>query len=56
MNLEYYMMQDKVNSMQIVSFDPIEYEYLITTGSVESIRKVFTANKDFADNSSFKKN
>ena len=44
-----------LNFMQIVSFEPIEYEYLITTGSISNIRDVFTANKDFTDNGSFKK-
>ena len=44
-----------LNNIQIVSFEPIEYEYLITTGSVETIREIFTVNRNFADNSSFKK-
>ena len=42
--------------IKMVSYTPIEYSYLITTGSVSHIREVFTANKDFADNSSLKKN
>ncbi|MBE6891600.1 MAG: hypothetical protein E7481_06190 [Ruminococcaceae bacterium] len=44
-----------VNYLQIVSYEPIEYQYLITTGSLDRIREIFTANKDFTDNSSFKK-
>ncbi len=42
-----------LNNLQIVSFEPIEYEYILTTGSVPAIRDVFTANKDFTDNGSF---
>lgn len=42
--------------IKMVSYTPIEYSYLITTGSVAHIREVFTNNKDFADNSSLKKN
>ena len=40
---------------KMTSFDPIEYSYLITTGSVSEIRGVFTANKDFATNESLHK-
>ncbi|MBR5006136.1 MAG: hypothetical protein IKY07_03480, partial [Clostridia bacterium] len=40
---------------KMTSFDPIEYSYLITTGSVNEIRNVFTANKDFATNESLHK-
>lgn len=42
-----------LNTFQMVSLEPIEYEYLITTGSVDGIREIFTANKDFTDNSYF---
>ena len=40
---------------KMTSFDPIDYSYLITTGSVSEIRGVFTANKDFATNESLHK-
>lgn len=39
-----------INILQIVSFDPIEYSYLLTAGSVESIRQIFTERRDFTDN------
>ena len=42
-----------VNNMQMVSYVPFEYQYLLAAGSVEEIRAVFTEQKDFADNSSF---
>ncbi len=32
------------------SFEPLEYSYLVATGSLEDIRKTFTDNKDFASN------
>ncbi len=35
---------------QLVPFVPLSYSYLITAGSVEEIRSVFRANKDFASN------
>ena len=40
-----------VNKM-LVSYEPIEYSYLITTGSVEQIRATFAQNKSFATNES----
>ena len=40
-----------INSMQLVTYEALEYSYLITTGTTEYIREVFTANKDFTDNS-----
>ena len=43
------------NEMKIVSYEPIEYGYLIATGSVEEIRAVFKANRDFTDNACFDK-
>ncbi|MBR6934303.1 MAG: PT domain-containing protein [Clostridia bacterium] len=43
-------------TIKMVSFVPIEYSYLVTTGSTEAIRATFTANKDFADNASLHKN
>ena len=39
-----------VNQMQIVSYRPIEYSYLLTAGSVQEIRDIFTAHRDFTDN------
>ncbi|MBR4961252.1 MAG: hypothetical protein IKY52_10175 [Clostridia bacterium] len=38
------------NRIQIVSYKPIEYSYLLTAGSTEEIRTTFTAHKDFTDN------
>ena len=43
-------------TLKMTSFVPIEYSYLITTGSVAEIRATFTANKDFANNASLHKN
>ena len=45
-----------LNTLKIVSYDPIEYSYLITTGTVEQIRAAFKRNKDFSDNASLHKN
>ncbi len=45
-----------LNMLKIVSFDPIEYSYLITTGTVEQIRATFMKNKDFSNNASLHKN
>ena len=39
--------------LKIVSMRPIEYSYLITTGSVSEIRGTFKKNKDFAANEKF---
>lgn len=36
--------------VRIISMKPIEYSYLITTGSIGDIREKFTAHKDFAAN------
>ncbi|MBP5270165.1 MAG: hypothetical protein ILO42_04325 [Clostridia bacterium] len=38
-------------TLKLKSFQPVEYSYLITTGTVEQIRDVFYENRDFADNS-----
>ena len=38
------------NIMRMTSYEPIEFSYMITTGSVDEIRGVFTANRDFALN------
>ncbi len=43
-----------LRTMRMVSFKPIEYSYLITSGSLEEIRSVFAANKAFATNASLK--
>ncbi len=43
-----------VNTIMLVSFDALEYSYLITTGSVEEIRGTFMDNRDFADNTSLR--
>ncbi|MBO4422292.1 MAG: dockerin type I repeat-containing protein [Clostridia bacterium] len=45
-----------LNTLKMVSFDPIEYSYLITTGTVEQIRSTFKKNKDFSKNESLHKN
>ena len=42
-------------TLQIRSFEPIEYSYLITTGSPEKIRSTFTDNRYFADNADLDK-
>ena len=39
-----------INQIRMVSFQPIEYSYLMTTGSVDEIRAVFAGHRDFADN------
>jgi hypothetical protein len=39
-----------VSTLKLVSFVPIEYSYMITTGNVEEIREVFSDNRDFASN------
>lgn len=44
------------NTMKLVSFEALEYSYLLTTGSIEEIREIFTENKDFATNESLHKN
>ena len=38
------------NTIKIVSFEALEYSYLLTTGSIEQIRETFTENKDFSAN------
>ncbi len=43
-------------TMKIESFEPIEYSYMMTTGSLEQIRSIFKTNKDFATNESLHKN
>ena len=38
------------SKLKIISFEPIEYSYMITCGSVDDIRSTFKANRDFATN------
>ena len=45
-----------LNNIKMVSYTPIEYSYLITTGTVPQIRQTFKANKDFASNESLHTN
>jgi len=40
-----------LNSFKIVSYEALEYSYLIAAGSTKEIRDLFTEYKDFADNS-----
>lgn len=42
--------------LKMVSFEPIEYSYLICAGHIDTIRQTFTENKDFASNISLNKN
>ena len=44
------------NIFKMISYEPIEFSYLLATGSVEEIRGVFTENKDFAVNGDLHKN
>ena len=39
-----------VNRIRLVSYQPIEYSYLIAAGSVQSMRNTFTAHRNFTDN------
>ncbi len=45
-----------LNIIKLVSFEALEYSYLLTTGSTQEIRDTFTALKDFSDNASLHKN
>ncbi len=45
-----------VNFIELVSYFPLEYSYLITTGTLEEIRNTFKENKDFATNESLRVN
>ncbi|MBQ1847477.1 MAG: hypothetical protein II135_05675 [Clostridia bacterium] len=45
-----------LNTIKMVSYYPIEYGYLITTGTVDQIRATFKAHKDFSDNASLHNN
>lgn len=42
-----------IKGLKLESFKPLEYSYMITTGSVEEIKRVFYQNKDFAINDKF---
>ena len=44
------------NTMKLVSYEPLEYSYLLTTGTAEEIRATFTEHKDFSTNESLHKN
>ena len=39
------------SKLKIISYEKINYSYMVTCGSVDSIRSTFKANKDFASNS-----
>ena len=41
-----------INTLKLVSFEPLEYSYLMATGSVNEIREIFKVNKDFTTNAS----
>lgn len=38
-------------TLRMVSFEPLEYSYLMTSGSVSEIRETFKDYKDFSTNS-----
>ena len=41
-----------INYMQIVSYQPIEYTYLLTAGGLDEMRALFTEHKDYDTNAS----
>ncbi|MBQ9150822.1 MAG: hypothetical protein IJX72_01125 [Clostridia bacterium] len=45
-----------INVIKMVSFEPIEYSYLLTAGSTAAIRETFTAYKDFTKNEGLHEN
>ena len=45
-----------LKSLRLVSYEALEYSYLIATGTVEEIRATFTKHKDFTDNACLSKN
>jgi len=45
-----------LDQLRITAYSPIEYSYLMKTGDLDTIRSFFYQNKDFADNSSLRKN
>ena len=42
--------------IEMVSYCPVEYQYLLATGSFEDVRENFKENKDFSDNESLDNN
>lgn len=42
-----------IKGLRLETFKPLEYSYMITTGSVEEIKKIFYNNKDFIVNDKF---
>lgn len=45
-----------LKTIKLTPYTPIEYSYLLTTGSLQNIRSVFKENKDFAENLSLDNN
>ena len=45
-----------LKKLKLVSYDALEYSYMIATGTVDEIRNTFTENKDFATNEALEKN
>mgnify|MGYP003290389919 CR=1 FL=1 len=45
-----------LKKIRLVSYEPLEYSYLLTTGSVEEIRATFAEHKDFTKNECLDKN
>lgn len=45
-----------MNLIRMISFQPIEFSYLLTVDSLSAIRDIFTANKDFAENAHLHRN
>ncbi len=45
-----------LNVIRLTPYCPIEYSYLLTTGSLTQIRETFKENKDFANNASLHEN
>lgn len=41
-----------VNIIKMISYKPIEYSYIMTTGGISAIRETFKKNRDFSDNAS----
>ncbi len=45
-----------INTMQMISYVPITYSYLLTTGTLNGIRSSFTEHRDFVTNDSLHEN
>jgi hypothetical protein len=45
-----------VNTIKLVSYQPIEYSYMMTTGTLASIRNTFKVHRNFAANTSLHTN